>query len=1060
MMKCPRCHSPNPVHNKFCGECGTKLMNSSSPLKSVSDSERKQVTILFADVSGYTTMAEKLDPEEVRDIMGRIFGEVAKVVSDFQGFVEKFIGDAVVAFFGIPIVHEDDPVRAVRAAKEIHRLVNNISPEFVKRTGTPVFMHTGINSGLVVTGELNLKSGTHGIIGNAINLASRLSAIAGPDDIIVSSQTHKLIAPFFNTRPLDRVKLKGISGQVTPYLVLNNKTVKTRFEASADRGLTHFIGREVEKAKLKTCLKDSIAGTGQLITISGEAGVGKSRLIYEFRRAINHKSVIVLQGRCHSYGRDIPYFPFINALKRGLSLGEHIARSDLEKQAVENISAINNALVEYIPVYLHLLSIPSSSYPLPKAFHGQKLKSAIKQAISKIILYNTMHQPMVMVLEDWHWADEASTSTLKDLAGMMAGYSLMLIVLYRPEPDTVWLGQRSNTSFCLKTLDAGKTADIIKAAWSVRSLPQGFGAFVHDHTGGNPLFIEEILNALKEDGSVSIKDKKILMIRPYERLGLPDTVEAVIRARFDRLDNDTKKILQLAAVIGREFSFPVLKRVISFVGVKETLHQSLLGLEAQDLIQPVGRSHEPLYLFKHVLTQVAVYEGLLLKTRKTFHGYVGQAVEHCYAKRLEEQAETLAYHFSRSSDYKKAALYLEMAGDRASSVHSLGEARTYYESALSALDKKNVTDGDQETYISLTLKWAEVSQYAPSNTIRKALRRSLELAKKLNKKKRIAEVSYWGARFDYMQGDFIHVIPQVEQCISWADELDYHELLSLSLTIYGRSCLYTNEFQPGISYLEKGIEGIRSLEKWDDVVYSMGILGLLTALAGDFKNSIKTITKAIRIAREKEIPTFEAMVFGYMGSVQFWYGNWKPAINSCNECIKLSKKLGNVLPIIWATFFKGAALFSIGNHECGLTTMEQAINKMKELDSVLALRFFCSLFAEKLAMYGSINEAGIINAEAMSLSQSGQIWGEIINHRIKGFIEANRKDPDWTKVAMNMEKSIDMAERVGAATDLVDSCIRYASILETKGDTFEAKYYSHKAKTLGLEIGCRVDNRT
>jgi len=280
-------------------------------------------------------------------------------------------------------------------------------------------MHTGINTGLVVTGSVNVEKGIHGVIGEAVNLASRLSDIAGPNEILISGHTHKLVSPYFQTKPLVPVRLKGISALVTPHRILGERKIKTRFEAARRRGFSGFIGRHRELALLLNCLEKTIAGNGQLVTISGEAGVGKSRLAYEFRHSMDRKKITVLEGRCHAYGGNIPYLPFINALKRGLLLREEGHSSRLEERAISNILAVDPLLERYLPLYLHLFSIPSSAYKIPENLKGETLKNSIKQALADLFLFNTRKKPMVLVLEDWHWADEASDSILKLLAERM-----------------------------------------------------------------------------------------------------------------------------------------------------------------------------------------------------------------------------------------------------------------------------------------------------------------------------------------------------------------------------------------------------------------------------------------------------------------------------------------------------------------------------------------------------------------------------------------------------------------------------------------------------------------
>ena len=364
VLVCSGCGARLPVGSKFCGECGHPLADEVETAKPKlhTESQRKRVSVLFSDMSGYTALSERLDPEEIRDIMNQIFDEIARVVVNYEGFVEKFIGDAVMAIFGVPKSREDDAIRAVRVAREIHRIVETMNAELKTLTGQPLCMHSGISSGLVVTGDLDLDTGSHGVLGATVNLASRLSNLARPGEILVSPETHRLIAPYFKMEALPQTDIKGIAQPIVPYRVLEESAVQSRFEASKTKGLTEFAGRQEELAVLYACLNRAAAGHGQFVTVVGEAGVGKSRLLYEFRHSINRNQIMVLQGRCQSYGGKTPYLPFINVLRRGLQLREDDSPLRRQQKAVANVLQIDPALAQYLPMYLHLLSIPSEKY--------------------------------------------------------------------------------------------------------------------------------------------------------------------------------------------------------------------------------------------------------------------------------------------------------------------------------------------------------------------------------------------------------------------------------------------------------------------------------------------------------------------------------------------------------------------------------------------------------------------------------------------------------------------------------------------------------------------------
>jgi class 3 adenylate cyclase len=702
-LVCPGCGKQNPVGSKFCNDCGQNLEEVLETEEKVpeAEGERKYVTVLFSDLSGYTAMSEKLDPEDVKEITSRIFGEISKVINRYEGFVEKFVGDAVMALFGVPKAHEDDPIRAIRAAKEIHDLVDSFSPEIEERIGQTVSMHSGINTGLVVTGEVDMEKGTHGVAGDTINLASRLSGVANPGEILISPGTRELITPYFETEALEAVTMKGKAQPMIPYRVVGVLTASTRFEAAEQRGLIAFTGREQELAVLHSCLDKAMARSGQFVTVVGEAGVGKSRLLYELRHSPNRDKITVLEGRCQSYGSNTPYFPFLNALRRGLHLREEDTPAELLEKTVTNVVAIDQTLEQYLPLYLHLLSIPSEDYPLPKHLQGAELKSAFEDALAALNTLNSQGQPMVLILEDWHWADEASDSALKHLVGVMAPYPLMVVVVYRPEYDSNWGSWSYHTPIVLKSLDTQHSENIIKSVWGAARLPKGLTLLIHERTGGNPLFIEEVCNALAEEGAVQVKDSQAVLTRPLEHLTLPDTVQAVIRARLDRLDRYARETLGLASVIGREFARHILERISAS---RDRLSQSLETLKVLELIQQIRVVPEAAYTFKQVLTQEVTYETLLRQQRRKLHGSVGRATEEAYADRIEEQYELLAHHYGLAEDWEKAVHFGRLAAEKAHKLSQFQQAVTLYEQTKEWLLKLPENKIRQERLVDIRLE--------------------------------------------------------------------------------------------------------------------------------------------------------------------------------------------------------------------------------------------------------------------------------------------------------------------------------------------------------------------
>jgi len=439
-----------------------------------SEGERRQATILFSDLSGYTEMNEQLDPEEVQELMNRIKAKAIRIVEHHEGIVNQFVGDEILALFGIPNAHEDDPIRAVKAALELHGTVDEMSKEVEPLIGRPLTLHSGINTGLIVTTVWDDREGKFGVTGDTVNTGARLLAQAKGNEILVSPETYRLISPYFRTEPLEPVKMKGKAEPMIPYRILGKTTIKTRIEVAKKRGFTSYTGRDEELAKLNACLEKTIKGEGQFVTVKGEAGLGKSRLIYEFRHNLDRKNITAVQGRCQSFGISIPYLPFLDALRRGLRLNEEDSPSELHEKVVTNVTNIDSALEQYIPVFLHLLSIPSDQYPLPEELSGEKLKQAIQEALVSITTLNKIRPTMVLILEDWHWADDASDAALLKHLELMPSYPVMVVVLYRPEYSPKWNQLHFHTSIDLTSVSEENVESMIKDIYGVERFPEEF----------------------------------------------------------------------------------------------------------------------------------------------------------------------------------------------------------------------------------------------------------------------------------------------------------------------------------------------------------------------------------------------------------------------------------------------------------------------------------------------------------------------------------------------------------------------------------------------------------
>ncbi|MCP4296104.1 MAG: AAA family ATPase, partial [Proteobacteria bacterium] len=544
--------------------------------------ERKHVTALFSDLSGYTAMTEILDPEEVKDITSRIFDGISKIISKYDGFIEKFAGDAVMALFGVEKTHEDDPVRAILAAIEIHNLVNSISPDYEKVIEQPLSMHTGINTGLVVTGEVKLEKGIHGVAGDAINVAARLSGQGIADEIIVGPDTFRQAEGFFNFEKLESAQLKGKSETVQIYRVLKLREKPIKIHRL--QGLrAELIGRKVEMDQLNEAVRLLKDKKGSIISICGAAGTGKSRLVEDFKASLNLEEIQWLEGHSYSYSQNISYSPLIDLLNNGLRIEDGDPPEVIREKVESGVSDLIGTQRDVVPYIGSIFSLSYSDIDgVSPDFWKTKLQAAVKTVLSAL----ARRAPTIVCLEDLHWTDPSFLELIRFLLSGFRDPALFLCV-YRPVISPFTTNQIKGMShpyqeILLQDLSSTEAQTMIGSLLKTEKITPDLKRFIQDKVGGNPFYVEEVINSLIESDTLIRDNGEWKIAKTISESDTSSTIYGVISGRLDRLEKGTKRILQEASVIGRTFLYEILKRISE---LKEDINPCLLSLERLDLIR-------------------------------------------------------------------------------------------------------------------------------------------------------------------------------------------------------------------------------------------------------------------------------------------------------------------------------------------------------------------------------------------------------------------------------------------------------------------------------------------
>ena len=705
---CPDCSFANPPGFNFCGQCGRKLgevekvVPSAAPpeprpdsytprhlaekilaTRSAVEGERKQVTVLFADAANFTGMSEALDPEDVHQVMDGAFAILLDQIHRYEGTVNQFTGDGVMALFGAPLAHEDHAQRACYSALGIQEAMAGYSEKVRNMHRVDFKLRIGLNSGLVVVGAIgdDLRM-DYTAVGDVTNLAARMESLAPPGGIMVSAQTHRLAQVYFEFKPLGRIPIKGKSEPQEVWELKSVSDVVTRLDASAVRGLTRFIGRESELEKLVSAFGRAAAGRGRLVGVVGEAGVGKSRLIREFRGRLGpHRC---LEGRCLPFGSSIAYLPILDTIRSYFGLSEGEREGALKEKIAAGLEKLGP---EFSVLQAPLADVLSLAVDDPDYQHltPQDRREAVFDAWRGLLIRISRDEPLLFIVDDLHWIDKTSEDFLDHLTGSLASARILVLLVYRPEYIHTWGSLSFYDKIGLDQLSAGPSADMIAAMLGDLPAAPEIRELILGRAAGNPLFMEELTRSLEETGAVVQKDGQ-WVLGPASALDrTPDTVQDIIAARMDRLSDEHKRVMQTAAVIGRDFAYRILKTITGQAG---GLKDALLDLQHLEFIHEKRLFPELEYIFKHALTQEVAYHSLLASRRRRLHGLIGQAIEELYSERLEEFYEVLAHHFFLSDREERAYHYLRLSGLKALKAHAAVEALSFFRRALILLDRR------------------------------------------------------------------------------------------------------------------------------------------------------------------------------------------------------------------------------------------------------------------------------------------------------------------------------------------------------------------------------------
>jgi class 3 adenylate cyclase/tetratricopeptide (TPR) repeat protein len=960
VLSCPQCGFENLPDDKFCGECGHNLEFPQKPvLKELSfeeklakiqrylpgdltqkilaqrdkiEGERKQVTIMFCDMEGFTPLVEKLGPEEAYTLMDQVYEILVHKVHDYEGIVNEMTGDGIMALFGAPIALEDAPQRAIRAALAIHREINKFSDQLKSEKRIPAIrMRIGIHTGPVVVGTLGndlrveLKA-----VGDTVNLASRMEGLADPGTTYATEDTFKLTEGFFRFESLGERRVKGKEEPVEVYQVIAPSTRRTRFDVSAERGLTPLVGRERELELLLDGLGRIKEGRGQVFSIVSEAGCGKSRLLYEFRKAVANEDVIFLEGKCLSYGRGVAFLPIIDILKSSFDIQEGEGDQRIREKVASWLKALGADEVTTLPYLLELLSVKDSGVDRISMSPETK-KDRIGEAIKEVVLKGSEIRPVIIAVEDLHWLDKSSEDVTRTLLESIPGSRVMLILTYRPEFVHAWGAKSYHNHLTLHRLSNRESLEMVTHILGTKEIERALDKLVLEKTEGVPLFIEEFIRSFRDLKIIEKIENAYHLSRDIQRLMIPSTIQDVIMARVDSLPEPARELVQTASAIEREFSYLLIRSVSSLP--EANLLDLLSVLKDSELIYERGIRPASTFAFKHALTREVVYDSILTPKKRSLHERIGRAIEALYAGEVEKHYEILAGHFAESRNYEKAAMYSKLAVKKCEKAGSLRDAIEHAKKWIVMLERMPRSEDVQKEIIkarvTLGLYYSQILDFSAA---KESVDPIVEKAAKGDDRRRLAQIhTIMGAYDFFLEDDIQAAFRHLGHALTISEEIKDRVSLLMGSYWMAVALAYDCEFDKALSLFDKAL-GINEAAKslWGISIMKSSISYFVHHFHGDMDASHRMGLEAVHLAEKSGDSISKAMAYASYGSACYGRGFLTEAIESLSKAIDACERASMSSWNASVHFCLGETYFDLGSYEESKTYYAKAILILEE----------------------------------------------------------------------------------------------------------------------------------
>jgi class 3 adenylate cyclase/predicted ATPase len=1068
---CPSCGFSNESGEKFCGGCGKPLhfvQPSSSKFhspeaytpkhlaekiltsKSALEGERKQVTVLFADMKGSMELLADRDPEEARKILDPVLEHMMGAVHRYEGTVNQVMGDGIMALFGAPLAHEDHAVRACYAALRMQESLKQYAQNVGSSEGIPIQIRIGLNSGEVVVRSISsdLKM-DYTAVGQTTHLAARMEQMTTPGSILITADTLRLTEGYVEVKSLGPVNVKGLSEPVEVYEITGMGPVRSRLQAAAARGLTRFVGRNAEFEILCQALERVEASHGQVVSVVGEPGVGKSRLFWEFTHSHWTANWLILESGAVSYGKTTPYLPIIELLKTYFQIQERDNPEETRQKVTGKVLTLDESLKPHLTALLALLDVPIEDSGWKDLDPPQRRQRTL-DAVKRLLFQESCVQPLALVLEDLQWIDSETQSFLDSLVQSLPAVRLLLLVNYRPEYQHGWGSKTYYSQLQVHPLAPAHASELLRALLGDDAQLQPLKQLVFERTEGNPFFLEESVRTLEETNFLIGERASHRLARTFERTQLPVTIQAVLEARIDRLPSEEKRLLQSASVIGKDVPFPLLQAIAD--QPEQELRRRLTKLQAAEFLYETSLFPDPEYTFKHALTHEVTYGGLLQERRKTLHARIVETIENLFSERITEHVERLAHHALQGEVWEKAVEYQHQAGKKAIARSANPEAVTYLEQALLALNylPENRQTIEKALDIRVDLGPALVATNGFSAPeVKENYTRARVLCDQFGETPQLFPVLWGLARMHDIQGELRVGADLGGQLLKLAQKvqdpallLEAHHELWANLSALGELTTARLHVEQGFPLYDP------QKHRQHAFLYGGHDPGVCCAFhAADLLWQLGYPDQALRKSRDSVIMARElahSSTLSFALSFAAWFhqfrGDRQAVKAHVEENIALATEQGFFGGRVHTEFLRGWLLAEEGDAEAGITQMSK--NFINQQTGRISLRFAHSaaLMAEVLRKSGRTSEALNVVTEAIATSQrGGGRYYEAELHRIKGELLMVQAPADEQRAEACFQSALKVARGQSAKSLELRAAMTLSRLWQKQGKQTQAR---------------------